>query len=67
MRIEEEEEEGTPGACFNSYERHRSLRRFMESKIKYHRNQQSYIRKLKVRVVSRYNFIPIELRLDPEA
>ena len=64
MRIEEE---GIPGACFNSYERQRSLRRFMDPEIKYNRNRQTYIRKLKVRVVSRYNSIPAELRLDTEA
>ena len=65
MRIEEEE--GIPGVCFNNYERQRSLRRFMDPEIKYNRNRQTYIRKLKVRVVSRYNSIPAELRLDTEA
>ena len=40
MRIEEE---GTPTACFNSDEHHRSLTPFMDPKIKYHRNRQSYI------------------------
>ena len=58
MRIEEE---GTPGACFNSYELQRSLKRFMDPEIKYHRNHQSYIQKLKVRVVLRFNSIPVEL------
>ena len=68
MRIaEEEEEEDTMGACFNNYECQRSLKRLMDPEIKYHRNQQSYIRKLKVRVVSRFNSIPIELRFDTEA
>ena len=38
----------------------------MDPEIKYHRNRQSYIRKFKVRVVSRYNSIPTELRLDKE-
>ena len=65
MRIEEVE--GILGACFNSYEHQRSLRRFMDPKITYNGNRQTYIRKLKVRVVSRYNSIPIELRLDTEA
>ena len=65
MRIEEEE--GIPGACFNSYERQRSLKRFMDPEIKYYRNRQKYIRKLKVRAVSKYNSIPAELRLDTQA
>ena len=65
MRIEEEE--GTFGACFNNYECQRSLKHFMYLEIKYHRNRQSHIRKLKVRVVSRFNSTPVELRPDIEA
>ena len=38
----------------------------MNLEIKYHRNRQSHIRKLKVRFVSRFNSTPIELRLDTE-
>ena len=33
MRIEEE---GNPGACFNNYERQRSLKRFIHLEMKYH-------------------------------
>ena len=39
----------------------------MDPEIKYHKNRQTYIRMLKVKVVSRYNSIPAELRLDTEA
>ena len=55
------EEEGTPGACFNNYERQRSLKHFTDPKIKYKRNKQSHIRKLKIRVVSKFNSTPVEL------
>ena len=65
MRIEEEE--GTPGVWFNNYERQRSLKRFMDPEIKYHRNRQSYIRKLKVRAISRFKSTPVELRRITEA
>mgnify|MGYP007076045035 CR=1 FL=1 len=65
MRIKEEE--GIFGVCFNNSKCQRLLKRFKDPKIKYHRNRQSYIQKLKVRVVSRYNSIPAELRLDTEA
>ena len=39
----------------------------MDPEIKYHINRKSYIRKLKGKVVLRYNFIPVELWLDTEA
>ena len=62
MRIKEEE--GIFGVCFNNSKCQRLLKRFKDPKIKYHRNRQSYICKLKVTVVSSFNSTLVELRQD---
>ena len=56
LRIEEEEQctlrknKGT--TFFDNYKQQQSLKHFMEPKVKFNQNLQSYMRKLKVKAVN---------------
>ena len=70
LKIEEEEKstsmKSTITSFFSNYERQRSITHFLDLELKYNRQCQSYMRKLKTRSINIFKATPNALRTSKE-
>ena len=70
LKIDEEEhptrnDDGP--SFFSNYERERSIKRFFDADLKYNRSRQSFLRKLNMRALNKWNAMPKDLRTCTES